>query len=716
MTWCPIQSPCNRPDEAFRGCVPYEYEMAREQVTNADWCAFLNEVETRAPGTVERLGLWHKDMAEGVLGGIKRTTAGFMPKRDWAQKPVVYVRFEDVCRYCNWLQTKDIEKGAYDLTYMPPRRRAGAQVFIPTWDEWTKAAYYDPVTKTYWTYPTGNMLPALSAANYERGDELAVGAPYYLADVDSFAASPSPWGCLQMGGNTWEIIEDILIQKDGTRLNLYKGGSFGYTETGLSRANTDSAPYNGRCYVFGVRLARMPHGWRAKKVPQRWRLARFYARLKRWMRRVLKCVPFISGVRTAVSFCRVRTAWRRAQQVAHVFFKAGTAHGTRALIIPCDPLGVNGSRGDEAMLLATSQQILSRSAQIPIDLLVLPQVNDEKIQELHEFGFNAVKDWCVRIDVWARENLPRYQVVYILGADVVDGVYGWGTAYRLLAYFDVCSRAGLETHLLGFSWGPTPSAKMQKAFSFLPRREPLLVRDPISLSRVQKFVPRQKFELVADVAFLLQPRQTPRVATLLSWIEAEHQKGRRVVALNVHAMFNSAKAHGTIWEEAVVKALNTVQDSCGEIVYLLLPHDNRPHLSDLPILARIGSRLHAARLVEDVWHADEIKAVVGACDALIAGRMHISIAALSQAVPVLGLVYQGKFEGLWQHLGLDAQTFLPPETFVEDAPRAREQMNWFLNHLSMLRATLQNHLPHVLALARQNYNGGVPSQKEALDV
>ena len=104
----------------------------------------------------------------------------------------------------------------------------------------------------------------------------------------------------------------------------------------------------------------------------------------------------------------------------------------------------------------------------------------------------------------------------------------------------------------------------------------------------------------------------------------------------------------------------------------------------------------------------ESKAVVGACDGLVAGRMHISIAALSQGVPVLGLAYQGKFEGLWRHCGLDAATTcLKPELFVTDPAVARAQVETFLAALLTLRETLRAHLPEVLRLARLNYERGV---------
>ena len=266
---------------------------------------------------VTSLGLWHKDMGTGVLGGIDED---FTVKPGWEKKPVVYVDYVSVCRYCNWLMTGDTEKGAYDLSVTPPRRLKGATYFLPTDDEWYKAAYYDcSIVRLfglfdwkrgkYWKYPTrSDEIPTQDQANFERGDCLSPlaltpqsnnqttkqsnNSYYYLADVDAYADSPSPCGALQMGGNAWEFLEDVKkVRGEGEQwrlVNTLRGGSFGYTETGLDKSNRDETPYGSRCYVFGARIARKLDGWQPRSVPLWFRvelLARkVMRRLARWCR------------------------------------------------------------------------------------------------------------------------------------------------------------------------------------------------------------------------------------------------------------------------------------------------------------------------------------------------------------------------------------------------------------------------------------------------
>lgn len=251
--WVRIGNPGNARDPVYRvGRVDYEFEMARHQVTNAEWCEFMNAVGVEKSIS---LGLYNPDMSTGVCGGIdlvtspnasdpepgactNQTIKQFRSKTGWSARPVVYVGYRDAMRYCNWLQTGDTEKGAYDVSRPYGRRLPGARYFIPSDDEWCKAAYHDPTrlgVRKFWDYPsrTCDLPPNAAgqphACNYLRdGVHLGLKGPYFLAEVADYPNSDSYYGCRQMGGNAWEWIEPVGPSK----LNL-RGGSFGYTEFGM---------------------------------------------------------------------------------------------------------------------------------------------------------------------------------------------------------------------------------------------------------------------------------------------------------------------------------------------------------------------------------------------------------------------------------------------------------------------------------------------------
>jgi polysaccharide pyruvyl transferase WcaK-like protein len=114
---------------------------------------------------------------------------------------------------------------------------------------------------------------------------------------------------------------------------------------------------------------------------------------------------------------------------------------------------------------------------------------------------------------------------------------------------------------------------------------------------------------------------------------------------------------------------------------------------------RFGPRLHMVDGLLDAWDA---KAIAGAVDLVLTGRMHFAIAALGQGTPPVSVVYQGKFEGLMQHFGLEAEPLLlaPDKVGSGDAALAAATAN-----AERLRSKILAVLPRVEALSRSNFSG-----------
>ena len=93
---------------------------------------------------------------------------------------------------------------------------ASATYFIPSENEWYKAAYYDPALNGgaggYWTYPTkSNIAPSnslvLASTSTNNANYYTSGytdPTNYLTPVGTFAASPGPYGTYDMGGDVWQ--------------------------------------------------------------------------------------------------------------------------------------------------------------------------------------------------------------------------------------------------------------------------------------------------------------------------------------------------------------------------------------------------------------------------------------------------------------------------------------------------------------------------------
>jgi formylglycine-generating enzyme required for sulfatase activity len=145
------------------GAVPYTYQIGKYDVTTAQYCQFLNAVAT----TSDPYGLYNSYMAtdmptvaitqSGTAGNYSYSVTGNYGQG--VNCPIFDVTWGDAARFCNWLQNNQptgaegpgtTETGAYTLNgattnaaLMAITRNAGAVDFIPSENEWYKAAYYN---------------------------------------------------------------------------------------------------------------------------------------------------------------------------------------------------------------------------------------------------------------------------------------------------------------------------------------------------------------------------------------------------------------------------------------------------------------------------------------------------------------------------------------------------------------------------------------------
>ncbi len=234
LNFVTVGNPGNAADPSTGyGAVPYTYQIGEYDVTTAQYCQFLNAVAT----TSDPYGLYNSYMATDVptVAITQSGTAGnysYSVTGSYSQGvncPIFDVTWGDAARFCNWLQNGQptgaegpgtTETGAYtlngattDAALMAITRNAGAVDFIPSENEWYKAAYYDPSNASYWLYPTqsdtapSNVLSATGTnnANYAFPDHTI-----YLTPVGTFAASPGPYGTYDMGGDIYQWNEATM--------------------------------------------------------------------------------------------------------------------------------------------------------------------------------------------------------------------------------------------------------------------------------------------------------------------------------------------------------------------------------------------------------------------------------------------------------------------------------------------------------------------------
>lgn len=294
----PVGDPGNAPDTAANcralpncGSVPYEYFIGKYEVTTSQYVAFLN-----AKAMSDPLGLYAPSRPfydqQGEIAGYVTTIArsgspgsySYAANPGFENKPAMqHVSFVSALRFINWLANgqgdADTETGSYTLLGGTPTpsnaltvtRNPGAILFLPSENEWYKAAYYDALSASWFDYPTAsNVAPVCSgptaSPNHANCAGPGVSRPgvglsenvHYVSEVGAYTSSPSPYGTFDQGGNVWEFIEDIVTTSVGVGRGL-RGGAFhqNSNQTGANYPNAGPAFIGPTSYwgTSGFRVA-----------------------------------------------------------------------------------------------------------------------------------------------------------------------------------------------------------------------------------------------------------------------------------------------------------------------------------------------------------------------------------------------------------------------------------------------------------------------------
>ena len=267
------------------GSVSYEYLMGKFEVTAGQYAEFLNAVAASDP-----YALYSDWMATHENGcRIQRSGAdgsySYSVAADWADRPVNMGRGDDAGRFTNWLTNgmptgacddSTTEDGSYSLhgttdldDLLTITRNPGTGFFLPTVDEWAKAAYYDPGTAAYFDFPTSsNVTPDNDIVEPDPGNNSSYYAggrpddPYPTTEVGEYENSASPYGTYDQGGNVWEFT-DVEVPSTSADGYFVCGGSW----THLDATWAQEAEEIGGWY-FEIQRAGDLHGFRVSYVPE----------------------------------------------------------------------------------------------------------------------------------------------------------------------------------------------------------------------------------------------------------------------------------------------------------------------------------------------------------------------------------------------------------------------------------------------------------------
>ncbi|MEI6071181.1 MAG: SUMF1/EgtB/PvdO family nonheme iron enzyme [Verrucomicrobiae bacterium] len=274
----------NAADSTTYGAVSYDYAIGKYEVTIGQYTAFLNAAD---PNGTNPNGIYNSNMGTNLnVAGISYTPGAATGSKyavlGSANRPITYVSWFDAARFSNWMAngqgSGSTETGAYTLNGATSgvgfTKNAGATFWLPSEDEWYKAAYNSPegLGGTYTLYPTqsntapGNVIGSgANQSNLIRGEVYSVtrsgiynANQNYLTDGGAFSGSASFYGTFDQGGNVWEWNDAVISSSDrGLRGGAWNNGVGGAVYILESTFRYSYAPTNEGVDI-GFRIASIP--------------------------------------------------------------------------------------------------------------------------------------------------------------------------------------------------------------------------------------------------------------------------------------------------------------------------------------------------------------------------------------------------------------------------------------------------------------------------
>ncbi|MAT70792.1 MAG: hypothetical protein CMJ58_14855 [Planctomycetaceae bacterium] len=206
--------------------------------------------------------------AANALGGLGISHDGRGP-----DKPATSVSWLEAAKFANWLNTSTGNAPAYkfdgggDLQFWAPGdagynsdnplRNAESLYFLPTVDEWYKAAYYDPNAVAYWDYPSGsNTDPIPVTSGTDAGTAVFSQSEITGPAAIMQAGGLSPLGTMAQGGNVTEWQETPYGGfSDPIGARFGRGGNWDTTQTALASTDGATASPTVESRTLGFRVA-----------------------------------------------------------------------------------------------------------------------------------------------------------------------------------------------------------------------------------------------------------------------------------------------------------------------------------------------------------------------------------------------------------------------------------------------------------------------------
>jgi formylglycine-generating enzyme required for sulfatase activity len=241
----------NAADTTTYGAVPYEYRASTYEISQ-------------------------NAITKATASGMANVTAGA-----WTgNQPAANINWYEAAAFVNFLNTSTGNTAAYDLTFSNGSwsmalwsseqawtaggtnlyRNKNAFYFLPSENEWYKAAYYNAAGTNYFLYPTASSSAPMFVASGTNARTAVYNLAASVPAIVNSAGGLSPYGTMGQGGNVWEWNESAFdgANNSSSEARTVRGGFWPDNNVNLRSSTRANFGPTGEGSGYGFRVASVP--------------------------------------------------------------------------------------------------------------------------------------------------------------------------------------------------------------------------------------------------------------------------------------------------------------------------------------------------------------------------------------------------------------------------------------------------------------------------
>ena len=326
----------------------------------------------------------------------------------------------------------------------------------------------------------------------------------------------------------------------------------------------------------------------------------------------------------------------------------------KIVVIPPDGYG---SRGDEAMVRGLLNMFSPN-----VDVTLLTPRKEIWKECILEKSISFKEKVVPLADL--KEHIKESCLLIIIGADVMDGIFGEDQTLFRLEAAEVNGKLGGHSIVNSCSFRSDASTRVVEKIKQLGDDITFYLRDYESLMHYERLT-RRKGYFFPDLAFNCEINETERAKLVTTEIEKKRYEGKNIVGVNLceHAFQSKFEEHNNEnRKKYVYDLMDCLLDNMNNVYIVLVAHDMRfweNHFSDKMYLDIAKEYIQEKDAIDNIYMTSEfysepeIIAILSHMDFVISGRMHLDIATMrAGSIPIAYNANNGSFKEIEKFYGM----------------------------------------------------------------